>query len=241
MTIYFKRNPCSVKGYLFILFLSSILYSKNITPLDSTNIIMHTYSAASKDSNCIVDIDYPEFQGLKEKYIQDTLNLFFKNEFVNEDEINISDCDPKFGSTLEINCYVEYNSKEVVSIVQYFYIYNGGAHGYYGHNGYNLDVRNGKMFSLDDLIKSSAFDELSKFSEKKLIEMYEVEEFIEIGFFEEKLVITETQDFYFTPNELVIEFDPYEIGPYVMGDIEIFLPWKEIKNLLDDDFYFMIN
>ncbi|MBK6914308.1 MAG: DUF3298 domain-containing protein [Ignavibacteriales bacterium] len=89
---------------------------------------------------------------------------------------------------------------------------------------------------LTDIIDSKMLDELTSISEKKMIEEFEVERFTDIGLFEEKLTISAEQDFYLTNNALVIEFDPYEIGPYVMGDVEILLPWNEIENLMVSDF-----
>ncbi|MBK6914307.1 MAG: hypothetical protein IPH11_11880 [Ignavibacteriales bacterium] len=68
----------------------------------------------------MIDINYPELLSLKDKFMQDTLNRFLKNEFIHEDEIDISDCDPDIGSTLEINCYVEFNSSDLISIVHNF-------------------------------------------------------------------------------------------------------------------------
>jgi hypothetical protein len=215
---------------------SLVLKANTQSDSDSTKFVIHSFQIASEDSMCLVDIDYPELTSLKDKFMQDTLNRFLKNEFVREDEIIISDCDPERGSTLEINCYVEFNSSELISIVQYFYIYNGGAHGFYGHNGYNLDVNTGKLLVLTDIIDSKKLDELSSIAERKMTEEFEVEKFTDIGLFVEKLIMPNDQDFYLTNNALVLEFDPYEIGPYVMGDVEILLPWNEIDNLIVSDF-----
>lgn len=214
-----------------IIIFASLMNSNSEANSDSTKFVIHNLKMASEDSMCVIDINYPELLSLKDKFLQDTLNKFLKNEFIHEDEIDISGCDPEIGSTLEINCYIEFNSSDIISIVQYFYIYNGGAHGFYGHDGYNLDLNTGKLLLLTDIVDSKKLDELTSICEKKMIEEFEVERFADIGLFEEKLTISAEQDFFLTKNALVIEFDPYEIGPYVMGDIEIYLPWEELKNI----------
>ncbi|MBK7377513.1 MAG: DUF3298 and DUF4163 domain-containing protein [Ignavibacteriales bacterium] len=236
MSNFWKLKIFFLQCINLIIIFASALQANIEDDSDSTKFVLHSYQMASEDSMCMIEINYPELLSLKDKFMQDTLNRFLKNEFIHEDEIDISDCDPDIGSTLEINCYVEFNSSDLISIVQYFYTFNGGAHGYYGHDGYNLDLNSGKLLVLTDIIDSKMLDELTSISEKKMIEEFEVERFTDIGVFEEKLKISAEQDFYLTNNALVIEFDPYEIGPYVMGDVEILLPWNEIENLMVSDF-----
>lgn len=232
MLKFWKLKISFLLSINLILIFTSILHSNTGVESDSAKFIIHNIEKASKDSMCVVDVDYPELLGLKNKFLQDSLNRFLKNEFLNEDEIDIANCDPDIGSTLEINCYIEYNKSDLISIVQYYYTYNGGAHGFYGHDGYNLDLSTGELLVLTDIIDSQYLDKLTKLIEEKMIEEYEVQKFSDIGLFEEQLAISGEQDFYLTPNALIIEFDPYEIGPYVMGDIDILLPWHEIEKLL---------
>ncbi len=236
MVNFWKLKISFLECINLIFIFASVLHANTEDDSDSTKFVIHSFQMSSEDSMCVIDINYPELLSLKDKFMQDTLNRFLKNEFIHEDEIDISDCDPDIGSTLEINCYVEFNSSDLISIVQYFYKFNGGAHGYYGHDGYNLDLNAGKLLVLTDIIDSKKLDELTSLLEKKMVEEFEVERFTDIGLFEEKLTISAEQDFYLTNNALVIEFDPYEIGPYVMGDVEILLPWNEIENLMVSDF-----
>lgn len=42
---------------------------------------------------------------------------------------------------------------------------------------------------------------------------------MEAGLFENEIVLTYDQDFYIIPGALVLQFDPYEIGPFAMGEI----------------------
>jgi len=230
----FKKTMINSVG-LTIVF-ASTLFSNNLIDSDTTKFVIHSLRSASDDSMCVVDIDYPELIALKDKIIQDTLNQFLKNEFLDEEEIDISDCDPEIGSTFEINCYIEYNKSNLISIVQYFYIFRGGAHGYYGHNGYNLDLTTGKLLTVLDIIRKDSFKRLNVLAEKKMLQDFEVEKISDIGLFESRIDIPTDQDFFLTQDALVIEFDPYEIGPYVMGDLEIILPWDELTDMLQPEF-----
>ncbi len=42
-------------------------------------------------------------------------------------------------------------------------------------------------------------------------------------------------NFLIKKNGLLFVFNPYEIAAYVYGAIEVFIPYKEIKDLIKDD------
>jgi hypothetical protein len=50
------------------------------------------------------------------------------------------------------------------------------------------------------------------------------------GLFENK--IDTTDNFYITQNGIGFVYMPYEIGPYAMGEIEIFIPFFELTEYL---------
>ncbi|MHB9293569.1 hypothetical protein Holit_02695 [Hollandina sp. SP2] len=50
------------------------------------------------------------------------------------------------------------------------------------------------------------------------------------GFFEDTVEVPE--NFFLTPQGLGFHWDPYEIAPYVMGSIEVLLPYEQIQDML---------
>ena len=53
-----------------------------------------------------------------------------------------------------------------------------------------------------------------------------------------KLSFWTDQDFYITPTSLVLQFDPYEVGPYAMGEIIAEITFEKIKDILKDNLPF---
>ena len=56
----------------------------------------------------------------------------------------------------------------------------------------------------------------------------------EAGLFEEK--IKPNNNFYITGKGLGFSYSPYEIGPYAMGEINIFIPFSELTTSLQPAF-----
>ena len=59
--------------------------------------------------------------------------------------------------------------------------------------------------------------------------------------FEDEINIPEDQDFYIVPGMLVLQFDPYEIGPWSMGEITTEISFEKIKDILKPDLPFPTN
>ena len=62
----------------------------------------------------------------------------------------------------------------------------------------------------------------------------------ELGMIKHSLNVGEEEfsvnnDFYLCPMGIGFVFDPYEIGPYVMGFVEVFVPFKEIAPAIRTD------
>lgn len=111
-------------------------------------------------------------------------------------------------------------------------------HEIYYSFSYNIRTSNGALFTLSDIIKPDAFDLLSQFCANEILNMFQANSLVEAGLFKNKLIIKEDQDFYLTPNALVLWFDPYETAPYSSGSIEVQLRFEKIKSLLREDFPF---
>ena len=68
--------------------------------------------------------------------------------------------------------------------------------------------------------------------EEAILEKYEANTLMEAGLFEDEIVITLDQDFYIIPGALVLQFDPYEIGPYALGEVTAEIPFEKIIDIL---------
>lgn len=222
----------------------------NLNKSDSIKIITIHYSDSKPDSAAYINIDYPQITGFENKVVENKVNLFLKNEFEQSilwydelaaDSAGFNGEGYDFTYSFETGFEIQYNSTKFLSITLDHYQYTGGAHGNYYSVGYNIDMSDAKILSLSDIIDNDSFDMLSYECEQALLDTFQVSSLLEAGLFENEIVILPDQDFYIIPGALVLQFDPYEIGPYAMGEINVAIPFNKIKDILKPNLPFTIN
>jgi hypothetical protein len=208
------------------------------------------YSNSTTDSSAIINIDYPQISEAEDKSVETKVNLFLEDEFkqsiawfeeVQSDSSYFEELGSEMQYTFETGFQVEFNSKEFISIVMSHYQFTGGAHGNYFALGYNIKMKDGKVLALKDIIKEDSFDLLAFECEQAILEKYDANSLIEAGLFEDEITILDDQDFYIIPGMLVLQFDPYEIGPWAMGEVTAEIPFEKLKDILKDNLLFPIN
>ncbi len=132
-----------------------------------------------------------------------------------------------------------YNDNDLLSIQQEWYSYTGGAHGNYGASNYAINLKTGKRIRLADLFLKTSQSELSDIIEQKILEQQakyigEQTTLLEAGFSVEE--IKPTENFYLTEKGIGFHYSPYEIAPYAIGSIEVFIPFSDCKHLMKKDF-----
>ncbi|RDY24097.1 DUF4163 domain-containing protein [Romboutsia maritimum] len=131
---------------------------------------------------------------------------------------------------------VKKNSDNMLSIIVNYYKYSGGAHGYYENVSYNIDMRNGKFISLENLFKEN-----SKFKDVINTEIrHQIEEKVKNDKEYEGIYqfsgIKDNQKFYIQDENLVIYFDLYDIAPYAAGIPEFPININIINHILKDEY-----
>ncbi|HEX2536227.1 MAG TPA: DUF3298 domain-containing protein [Chitinophagaceae bacterium] len=125
---------------------------------------------------------------------------------------------------------VQYLSPRLLTLVHHNYSYTGGAHGNYGAGYTVIDLQKGKVLELKDVLTPESIRALPRLLEKHFRKSYGVKEgesLSEAGLFENK--IEPNDNFYLTGKGILFSYQPYEIGPYVMGQIEVFIPFAELQ------------
>lgn len=213
----------------------------NFALIDSIDVIEIRIFETTKDTSVYIRISYPQIIKMNNKKIQDNINSFLKSEFLKsleEYKEFVKDIELLVGLNNYPKYYFEtsfrtaYISNEFISLILDNIEYTGGAHPNHFSQGYNINLSNGSMLKLSDIIEKDLFQELSTNYQEKLLKQFSTKSLLDVGFFVDKIQLNEEQDFYVKPDSLVIQFDPYEIATYATGSIEVELMFAEIKNLL---------
>ncbi|MBI9011315.1 MAG: DUF3298 domain-containing protein [Clostridiales bacterium] len=130
----------------------------------------------------------------------------------------------------------------ILEITQSYYWYGlGAAHGNYGNTSYNYDLKTGELISLSDLFDvDTNMDEVIAFSIKDVVlASQDLSERLYVNLSEltdEEVVAYFKRDVYdykLNLEGLIIYYNPYDIGPYAAGLIEIQLPLESFKEHLN--------
>ncbi len=109
-----------------------------------------------------------------------------------------------------------------------FYSFTGGAHGNTTTNYYNFDVENKTILEYDKLFGKQEKSDLDEIAEKILRKKYKIknnEKLTDAGFwFGKNKGFSLNGNFLILRDGLKFLFNQYEIAPYSMGQIEIFIP-----------------
>ncbi len=130
---------------------------------------------------------------------------------------------------------VVFNSGNIVVLENVDFRYEGGAHPNTFYNFYNFNALTGKTISLSDLFDNGYKPKLDKIGEIKFRENYHIgkgESLEKRGYFLKNHKFHLNDNFAVFAGGLLFKFNPYEIAAYVYGAPEVFIPYKDIKELL---------
>ena len=190
------------------------------------------------------DISYPKFEG-------NTADFSAVNaRFANAAKKAIADATPQADSGLDREQEWTYEQSfmtyrpdgNAVTIAVNFYGFSGGAHGYGATNCTLVDLRTGKVAG------PAGPDGVFASGDKWLKTMVEIvgadlkKQFVEKPGFDEALepaslakLLREPAHYCWHANRLELIFNAYEVGPYVSGPFEVYVPYDRLKPLLRKD------
>lgn len=125
---------------------------------------------------------------------------------------------------------------QVISLLEMYSDYTGGAHGNYGFIGTTFDAVSGEILELEDILKDDdgfrarAADAIKK----ELEEKYGEELFPDYADTVEKMwSVDGGPKWYLNGAGITFIFNPYEVGPYAMGEVRIMLPYLEFAEYME--------
>ena len=141
---------------------------------------------------------------------------------------------PSMINEINIDGIAIFLDNKILSYSNESYAYLGGAHGSSIRMLYNFDLSNAHQIKEVDLFIANYQTQLTQLIKEQLLEQSaeigSVADLSELDFWEDK--IAPNDNFYVSDEGLVYIYNPYDIAPYSMGQIEVTLPYTKLKPLL---------
>lgn len=192
-------------------------------------------------ASCSASSGYPEFEGMKDRKLQDALNKTLRKEGTASIEPDVcQEAEPGMPYTEETSYTLTSTKKKgFVGVSFGSYAYTGGAHGMSGSVCRVIDLDRGEMIELHTLLAPDALPKLSKLANEALRREHKTEALTEAGFFDDEIKVSDKPNLCLFDDHLELSFSLYEIAPYAMGTPTVELKFSDAaplfkKNALTD-------
>ncbi len=128
---------------------------------------------------------------------------------------------------------VHYNKNYILSLENFDYGYTGGAHGMPISKLTVFDLTTGLMITLDDIFRPEYENDLRDILNAALRKKYELgpnASLKDAGFFYHDA--DPSRNFYLNKDGLEFYYNRYEIAPFAMGSINVFIPFEKLRRIM---------
>ncbi|HJE38212.1 MAG TPA: DUF3298 and DUF4163 domain-containing protein [Candidatus Amulumruptor caecigallinarius] len=184
--------------------------------------------------------------GTKSPYnIDQAMSAYVNNNELIEagPQVTVSPVDSISPMTDETNSYdiettikVTELNEQTVTYQIYNYSFTGGAHPNYAYIPFTYDLSAGKVLTFDMLFKPGSDDALMTLIQEALANQLGVRDpakLGEAGVFTDQLFVS--RNVFVSDGQIVFHYNPYEIGPYALGQMDVALAPFVIENLLTSE------
>lgn len=171
-----------------------------------------------------------------EAYLSDYKELEpdFLEEKKNEESLPVSSWFSYYETSYN---QVQYNQNDLLSFSVFIENYTGGAHGGHLITNKTLNLKTGQPLREEEIFIEDYQDDLSRLIVQSLTDENGLSQSVElenIGFFSVDEIFP-NKNFYVNETGITYTFNEYEIANYVMGAIEVTLPFERVRFLLRED------
>lgn len=177
------------------------------------------------------DIQKPKIKGLRNKEVEENLNkLISKDIYEIEKELKKESYeDHNFAKEKKLDlknykCDIKYDvttGNGILSIILNIKKFTGGSYEVEELKSYNLDIKNNKLVTLDEILTEKEYKRMKNYLRKKIRDSKE-------QYYVEKINSKDNFNFYCNDEKIVVYFGMNEIGPYTVGVPKIEIPLDEI-------------
>lgn len=135
------------------------------------------------------------------------------------------------------------HDRKIVSLLVLSSIYSGGAHSNAVQTAWNLDMEQGSVLTLADILCESAAQQLAELVRQSIDEKFQslgqgalfdgYEQTIEDAFRPDMM----TPYWYLTDEGLTVFFNQYELGPYAAGIIKTLIRYEDLEGILREEYF----
>ena len=144
-----------------------------------------------------------------------------------EDYLEVKDPDSVVDWQVARSAFIMYANEDVASVVVKNEGFLGGAHGFSDEQIFVFDGKTGKVLTWDDILSPDSKAIFLKAAEaefRRARAIKPMETLEEAGFTFDNNTFTLSQNFALTDKGISVHYNPYEVGPYVMGATDFVVP-----------------
>lgn len=204
---------------------SASYFASTIWPVENKNVTIPlrrviTGIFGSKDNDDIENVLEAEKTRLPDEYTEENNDL---------DDSLFAASVTAYNLFEERKLLVAFESPKLLTLASQYYTYSGGAHGNYGTTFISIDLATYEELKLTDVFSPAGIKKLQAELEKEFRLQAGIkpgESLTDAGLFENK--IEPNDNFYLTSKGIGFSYMPYEIGPYAMGEVNLFIPFSRL-------------
>lgn len=204
--------------------LKNLAQMLEITQVKETDTAPQTASSVQSASRAIANLTaLQQLEAQTQPYVSAFIGL--------DEELKALNSNHKI--SLSINPRILNSTGPLVTVVINTSSYLGGAHGSSSQTYYNFDLEKKKWVNLQDIVQpnqQAALENLAHEAFKTWVKDTKLADSVEE--YEQAWKFSLTDNFYLGKNGLMLQYDEYEIGPYVVGLPRLELSFEQLKVIL---------
>lgn len=203
--------------------------AKPILQQEQQGVKITNHRIEKKIPEASIKVDFPQISGLKHKSVQKRINKLLKEKAETFVENALKEAKAGQPTTPSGNPYeyvgvykVTYNRDGVLSLYEDLYSYTGGAHGITVREGLTFRLDNGKLLTLDELLRANP-------NYRSIVDPAIAKKLQETdGYFGNFKTIGPNPSYFVQDDGVTIFFQLYDYLPYVFGFPEFHFPFAQL-------------
>ncbi len=191
------------------------------------NLIFYYPKSSSKLQDAILKTYFKSKAGEPETLLKEFNQSFFA-DFKSEDNMGMPWSRNQMSDII-------FNDNDILCYAVHWDSYSGGAHANYSSMFYVFNSRNGNRYNLNDIIIESKKEEIQQIVKNKIITERELTKDDISDIYE--LPIELNNNFYINKGGLGFYYNSYDIAAFAHGPDNVYIPFKELKGLIEKDFF----